>query len=81
MNKSKKGMLMMALSAVVIMVVVYMFKDDRDMTEVEKAQEADIEQVASETLSEDNDLFSDDVDFGDIEVAPLALDTTKSEKL
>jgi len=71
----------MALSVIVIMVVVYMFKDDRNMAEVEKEQEADIEQVASETLNEDNDLFSDDVDFGDVEVAPLALDTTKSEKL
>jgi len=81
MNKSKKGMLIMALSVIVIMVVVYMFKDDRNMAEVEKEQEADIEQVASETLNEDNDLFSDDVDFGDVEVAPLALDTTKSEKL
>lgn len=70
------------VGALIIMAItVYTFKDGRDMAEVEKAQEADIEQTALETLNEDNDLFSDDVDFGDVEVAPLALDTTKTEKI
>ena len=81
MDKKKKGVLIMVIALVVMAITVYTFRDGRDMAEVEKAQEADIEQAASETLNEDNDLFSDDVDFGDIEVAPLALDTTKSEKI
>lgn len=81
MNKKRKGMLAIVLLVVAIAVTVFIFKDSRDMAEVEKAQDADIEKTASETLNEDNDLFSDDVDFGDVEIAPLALDTTKAEKL
>lgn len=50
------------------------------MEEVDEAQQADIEEAASETLNEENDLFNDDVDFGDVEEAHLALDTTKAEK-
>jgi hypothetical protein len=81
MNKKKKGILIMVGALIIMAITVYTFKDGRDMAEVEKAQEADIEQTALETLNEDNDLFSDDVDFGDVEVAPLALDTTKTEKI
>ena len=81
MNKKRKGMLAIVLLVVAIAVTVFIFKDSRDMAEVEKAQDADIEKTASETLNEDNDLFSDDVDFGDVEIVPLALDTTKAEKL
>lgn len=81
MNKKNKGMLIMKVALVVMAITIYTFKDNRDMVEVEKYQEADIEESASETFNVDNDLFSDDVDFGNVEVAPLALDTTKAEKL
>ena len=70
----------MGIALVIMVVTIYMLRDGRDMVEVEKAQEADIEQIASETLNDENDLFGDDVDFGDVEIAPLALDTTKAEK-
>jgi hypothetical protein len=50
------------------------------MDKVHEEQEASIEEAASETFDEDNDLFDDDVDFGDVEAAPVALDTTKTEK-
>jgi len=80
MDKKKKGMLLIAISMVVLAVAVFMMRDTTDMAEVEKAQDANIEAVTSEVLTDDNDLFSDDVDFGDVEIAPLALDTTKAEK-
>jgi len=80
MNKKKKGMILIIASLVIMSLTIFVMRDDRDMAEIEKAQEVDIEQTAAETLNEDNDLFNDDVDFGDIEIAPLALDTTKTEK-
>lgn len=81
MNKKKKGIAIMGVALVIMAITIFTFRDGRDMVEVEKAQEADIEQTAIETFKDDNDLFSDDVDFGDVEVAPLALDTTKTEKI
>ena len=80
MNKKKKGMILIIVSLVIMAVTIFMMRDDRNMEEVEKAQDADIEQTATEILNDANDLFNDDIDFGDVEVAPLALDTTKSEK-
>ena len=59
---------------------VFYYQDDRSMDEVHEEQEASIEEATSETFDKNNDLFSDDVDFGDVEAAPVALDTTKAEK-
>jgi len=63
-----------------IAVAVFYFRDTRDMKEVAAEQEQSIDDVTEKTLNEGNDLFNDDVDFGDVEEAPLALDTTKAEK-
>lgn len=80
MDKKKKGMLLIVTSLVIITITIFSLRDSSDMAEVEKAQDADIEKTAAETLNEENDLFGDDVDFGEVEEAQLALDTTKAEK-
>ena len=74
----KKGIILLGLGLAIVAAVFY-FKDSSNMDEVHEEQEASIEETTSETLSEENDLFSDDADFGDVEAAPVALDTTKAE--
>ena len=65
---------------VLIGIAIFYFRDTRDMKEVAAEQEQSIDDVTEQTLNDDNDLFNDDADFGDVEEAPLALDTTKAEK-
>lgn len=77
MNKKVVGLI---VGVAVIGAAVFYYQDSRSMDAVHEEQEASIEEAASETFDEGNDLFSDDVDFGDIEAAPVALDTTKAEK-
>ena len=78
MNK-KKGIILLIVGLGIVAAVFY-FKDNTNTSDIHEEQEASIEETTSETLSDDNDLFSDDVDFGDVEDAPVALDTTKAEK-
>lgn len=77
MNKKIIGLI---IAAIILGGAVWYFQDTRNMKDVAKEQEESIEQQAEETFSDDNDLFGDDVDFGDVEDAPLALDTTKAMK-
>jgi hypothetical protein len=76
----KKGIILLIIGLGVL-AAVFFLRDTTDTAEVKKEQEASIEEATEEVLNEDNDLFGDEVDFGDIEEAPLALDTTKAEKL
>ena len=77
--KKKKGIILLVVGLGIVATVFY-FKDNTNTDDIHKEQEASIEEVTSETLNDDNDLFGDDVDFGDVEDAHLALDTTKTEK-
>lgn len=77
--KNKKGIILLILGLGIVTAVFY-FKDDTNTDEIHEEQEASIEETTSETLNDDNDLFGDDADFGDVEAAPVALDTTKTEK-
>lgn len=62
-----------------IVAAVFFLRDTTSTDEIHKEQEASIEE-ATKVLDDDNDLFSDDADFGNVEAAPVALDTTKTEK-
>ena len=77
MNKKKGILLVLGLG---VIVAVFYLKDSANTDDIHDEQEASIEETTSETLSDDNDLFGDDVDFGDVEAAPIALDTSKAEK-
>ena len=81
MDKKNKKILIVIAVVSVVMIALFFLKDRTDTTQVQAEQDASIEEKATEVLNENNDLFSDDVDFGDVEIAPLALDTTKAEKL
>jgi hypothetical protein len=76
----KKGIILLVVGLGIV-AAVFFLRDTRNTEEVHKEQEASIEEATEETLSDENDLFGDDADFGDIEMAPTALDTTKAEKL
>jgi hypothetical protein len=77
--KKKKGIILLVIG-LGIAVAVFFFRDSTNTEDIHNKQEASIEETTRETLSDDNDLFSDDADFGDVEAAPVALDTTKAEK-
>ena len=76
----KKKLIIGIVGLAVIGAAVFYYQDSRSMDAVHEEQEESIEEAATETFDEDNDLFSDDIDFGDIEAAPVALDTNKAEK-
>lgn len=75
-----KKKIIFGILIVLIGAAIFYFRDNRDMEEVAEEQEQSIDVVTDKTLTDDNDLFNDDADFGDVEEAPLALDTTKAEK-
>ncbi len=77
MNKKLIGLV---VGVAVLGTAVFYYQDGRSMNVVHEEQEASIEEAASETFDENNDLFSDDADFGDVEAATVAIDTTKAEK-
>ncbi len=77
MNKKVMGLI---VGVAVLAAAIFYYQDSRSMDKVHEEQEASIEEAASETFDENNDLFSDDADFGDVEAATVAIDTTKAEK-
>ena len=78
--KNKK-FLFLGIFALLLVGAIFFFKDNRDMSEVEKEHNESAEASAKEQINKLNDdTFGDDIDIDDIEEAPLALDTTKAEK-
>lgn len=78
--KNKK-FLFLGFFALLLVGAIFYFRDNRDMNEVEKEHNESAEASAEKQVEKlNNDTFGDDIDFDDIEEAPLALDTTKAEK-
>ena len=78
--KNKK-LIFLGVFTLLIVGAIFYYRDTTDMNEVAKEAEKSAEQSAEKSIDKLNDdTFGDDIDFDDIEEAPLALDTTKAEK-
>jgi predicted RND superfamily exporter protein len=78
--KNKK-FIFLGVIAILILGAIFYFKDNTDVNKVEKETNESAEASAKKQIEKlNNDAFGDDIDFDDIEEAPLALDTTKAEK-
>jgi len=78
--KNKK-LIFLGVLALLIVGAIFFFRDTTDMNKVANDAEKSAKESAEKSIDKLNDdTFGDDIDFDDIEEAPLALDTTKAEK-
>lgn len=78
--KNKK-LIVLGVLVLLIAGAIFYFKDNTDMKKVEQEANESAEKSANKQIDKLNDdAFGDDIDFDDIEEAPLALDTNKAEK-
>lgn len=74
-----KRLVFLGVFTVLIVGAIFFLRDTSEVNE--KEMENSINQRANESINQLNDdTFGDDINFDDIEEAPLALDTTKAEK-
>jgi hypothetical protein len=77
--KNKK-IIFLGIVAVLIIGAVFYLKDNSAPIDTQKV-ESSINESTNDAIDELNDdSFGDDINFDDIEEAPLAIDTTKPEK-